>query len=180
MSADAVIEKYSQSLFEAVSSKGKPEAIAKELDVVTKLFCEESIAIFFSSPFNSADNKGMVAKAALEGKCTPEVFNFIIMLVKNERMGVLSEINEKFQTSVRGMSGETEGTLYMATEPTLEFKAQVEAKLSATLKKIVKLKTEKDSSLLSGFKVTIGGWTLDDSAQFHLNKLKEDISKRGM
>ncbi|MBC7421069.1 MAG: ATP synthase F1 subunit delta [Bdellovibrio sp.] len=180
MSADAVVEKYSQALFDAVSTTGKAETIAQELNAVSKIFAEESVANFFVSPFNSADNKAMVAKAALEGKCSPETFNFIIMLVKNERMTALSQINESFQVAVRSLSGETEGVLYMATEPSPEFKAQVEAKLSTTLNKKVRLKSEKDASLLSGFKVTVGGWTLDDSAQFHLNKLKEDISKRGM
>jgi F0F1-type ATP synthase delta subunit len=52
--------------------------------------------------------------------------------------------------------------------------------LSQTLNKKVKLSVQKDASLLSGYKVTVGGWTLDDSAQFHLNKIKEDISKRGI
>ncbi|MBC7742735.1 MAG: ATP synthase F1 subunit delta [Bdellovibrionaceae bacterium] len=180
MSADAVIEKYSQSLFEAVSEGGKADNISKELEAIAKIFSEEAIATFFASPFNSADNKVMVAKAALEGKCSPETFNFIVMLVQNERMGVLTQINENFQASVRSMSGETEGILYMATEPSAEFKQQVEKRLSEALKKTVRLNTQKDPSLLSGFKVTVGGWTLDDSAQFHLNKLKEDISKRGM
>ena len=46
--------------------------------------------------------------------------------------------------------------------------------------KKVKLTVKKDSSLLSGYKVTVGSWTLDDSAQFHLNKIKEDISKIGI
>ncbi len=180
MSAEAIIEKYSQALFETVSTSGKADVVSSELAVVSKLFSEESTAAFFASPFNSADNKVMVAKAALEGKCSPETFNFIITLVQNERIGLVDQINERFQGSARSLSGETEGILYMATEPAPDFKAQVEARLSESLKKKVRLKLEKDPSLLSGFKVTVGGWTLDDSAQFHLNKLKEDISKRGM
>lgn len=180
MSADAVVEKYSQALLEVVSAAGKAEIIAQELNTVSKIFAEESVANFFESPFNSADSKLMVAKSALEGKCSPETFNFITMLVKNERMSALTQINDSFQVAVRALSGETEGILYMATPPSAEFMAQVEAKLSTTLNKKVRLKSETDTALLSGFKVTVGGWTLDDSAQFHLNKLKEDISKRGM
>ena len=180
MSANPVVQKYSQALFDAVSTSGKAPTVASELMALTKIFSEESVTSFFASPFNSADNKIMVAKAALEGKCSPETFNFIITLVQKERMALFAEINESFQTAVRAMSGETEGVLYTATDASPDFKAQVETKVSEVLKRKVRLKAEKDSSLLSGFKVTVGGWTLDDSAQFHLNKLKEDISKRGM
>jgi F-type H+-transporting ATPase subunit delta len=179
MSADAVVQKYSQALFE-VAATGKPGVLAFEIDAVTKIFSDEKSLEFFSSPFNTTDTKTMVAKATLEGKCMPEVFNFMITLVENERIAFLSQINENFQMLIRTLSGETEGVLYSPTEPTPEFKAQVEQKLSETLKKKVKLKTQKDPNLLSGFKVTIGGWTIDDSAQFHIHKLTEDISKRGL
>ena len=179
MSSDAIVQKYSQALFD-IAAAGKAGVLAFEIDAVSKIFSEAKIKDFFSSPFNSIDSKTMVAKAALEGKCLPETFNFMITLVENERVSFLAEINESFQMMVRALSGETEGVLYAPTEPNESFKAEVEQKLSVSLKKKVKLKFQKDSSLLSGFKVTVGSLTIDDSAQFHIHKLKEDISKRGL
>ncbi len=180
MSSDLIIQKYSTSLFEAAEEAKKGEAIGQELIQVAKIFSQADSVSFFNSPFNTVDNKVMVAKSSLEGKCLPEVFNFMITLVQNERVGFVSEISEAYQTLLKAKSGETEGVLYVAGEASEQFKAQVEAKLSTSLNKKVKLTVKKDSSLLSGYKVTVGGWTLDDSAQFHLNKIKEDISKRGI
>jgi ATP synthase F1 delta subunit len=180
MSADAIVQKYSQALFEATELSKTTSAVALELEQLTKIFSQEGLIAFFDSPFNSTDNKIMVAKSALEGKCSPETFNFIITVVEKERVALLSRINEKYQVLVRSLGGETEGTLFVSGDIADGFRAQVESRLSQSLNKKVKLKVEKDPSLLSGYKVTVGGWTMDDSAQFHLNKIKEDISKRGI
>ena len=180
MSANLIVQKYSQSLFEATEEIKKTDVVAAELNQVAQLFVQDETLSFFSSPFNTNDNKVMVAKSALEGKCSPELFNFMITLVQNDRVAFVGDINEAYQTLVRAKTGETEGVLYTAADVTDQFKAQVEVKLSQALNKKVKLSVQKDASLLSGYKVTVGGWTLDDSAQFHLNKIKEDISKRGI
>ena len=108
------------------------------------------------SPFNSVETKVSVAKATLEGRCMPEVFNYMVMLVENERVGLISQINDQFQKMTQSLSGEAQGILYSATEPTEAFKAQVEQKLSESLKRKVSLKAQKDPDLLSGYKVTIG------------------------
>lgn len=180
MSAENVVLKYAQALFETTEASAKTQAIADELAAVAKIFSEKTALEFFTSPFNSADVKQMVAKSALEGKCSPETFNFVATVVQKERVGLLEQINEKYQTLVRAKGGETEGVLYVAGDTSAEFKAQVEAKLSAALNKKVTLKVEKNPALLSGYKVSVGGWTMDDSAQFHLNKIKEETSKRGI
>lgn len=180
MSADTLVQKYAQSLYEACEGNKTTATVASQLNVLTDLFKQADAQTFFNSTFNSSDNKMMVAKSALEGQVAPELFNFMIMLVQNERMMFVHEINQAFQAMVRAQSGETEGVLYVAGEMSDSFKSQVESKISQTLNKKVKLTVQKDSSLISGYKVTVGGWTLDDSAQFHLNKIKDDISKRGI
>ena len=180
MSAEILTQRYSLALFQTAESNKNTDQIADELSKVAAIFSEPETLDFFGSPFNSGDNKLMVAKSALEGKCSAEIFNFLITMVQNERMALIVEINQSFQAMVRAKSGETEGVLYSAVEASDDFKAQVEGKLSQALNKKVKLSTQKDTSLLSGFKVVVGGWTMDDSAQFHLNKIKEETSKRGI
>ena len=180
MSADILTQRYSQALFQTAEANKNTEQIAGEFSKIVEIFNQADILSFFSSPFNSGDNKAMVAKSALEGKCSPEIFNFINTLVQNERMAFLGHIEQAFQALVRAKGGETEGVLCVATEASENFKSQVEAKLSQSLNKKVKLSVQKDPALLSGFKVVVGGWTMDDSAQYHLNKIKEESSKRGI
>lgn len=180
MSADTLVKKYSRSLFEATESSRNTEVIAGELQELTKAFSQNDVILFFKSPFNTVDTKVMVAKSTLEGKCSAETFNFMVLLVENERVGLLAQINNEYQALLRSKGGETEGTLFVASAISENFKTQVEAGVSKSLNKKVKLKIETDPSLISGYKVTVGGWTMDDSAQHHLTKIKEDILKRGI
>ena len=180
MSADIIVDKYSEAMFETSSAAGTLSKVAAELDVVAKAFAEKSVVEFFKNPFNSKDNKVMVAKSTLEGKVSAEIFNFIITLVQNERIHLIAKISEAFQAKSAQSGGEAEGILFAAQEPTADFKAKLEAKVSDVLKKKIKLKVQTDKSLIAGFKVQVGGWTLDDSAQNHLKKLTEDLSKRGL
>jgi F-type H+-transporting ATPase subunit delta len=178
--SDVIVQKYSEALFAATEESKKTDVVSSELLQVAKLFSQQDTLSFFTSPFNATDNKVMVAKSALEGKVSPETFNFLIMLVQNERIAFLSEISTAYETLVRSKSGETEGVLSVAGEVSDQFKAQVEEKLSKQLNKKVKLTVKKDPSLLSGYKISVAGWVFDDSAQLHLNKIKEEILKRGL
>jgi F-type H+-transporting ATPase subunit delta len=178
--SDVIVQKYSEALFAATEENKKTDVVASELSQITKLFSQADTMAFFTSPFNANDNKVMVAKSALEGKVSPETFNFMIMLVQNERVAFLNELSEAYQTLIRAKSGETEGVLSVAGEVSEQFKVQVEDKLSKQLNKKVKLTVKKDPSLLSGYKISVAGWVFDDSAQLHLNKIKEEILKRGI
>jgi len=180
MSADAIVQKYSTSLFAAGEDNKNAEQLASELLQINKIFSQSDVLAFFNSPFNTNDNKVMVAKSALEGKCSPETFNFMIKLVQNERVAFLSQISDSLQGLIRAKSGETDGVLSVAGEVSAEFKSQVEEKLSKQLNKKVKLTVQKDPSLLSGYKISVAGWVFDDSAELHLNKIKEEILKRGI
>ncbi len=180
MSADIITEKYANSLFEVSASTGNTLKWASELESVALAFADKTTLDFFTSPFNSPDHKMMVAKSSLEGKVSAEVFNFIVVLVQNERLHLIAEINQAFKVKASQIGGQAEGTLFVVTEPAAEFVANLEAKISSILNKKVQLKTQTDKTLISGFKVQVEGWTLDDSAAHHLKKLTEKISTRGL
>ena len=180
MSAEIIAEKYATALFESAATAGTVAPTAAELESVAKTFGDKSAMEFFASPFNSQDQRVATAKSSLEGKVSPEMFNFVSTLVKNDRIHLINEISQIFQTKAAQVGGQAEGTLYVVDQPSAEFKASLEKKVSVILKKEVRLKIETDKDLISGFKVQVEGWTLDDSALHHLKKLTDTISTRGL
>ena len=90
------------------------------------------------------------------------------------------EISKELTTLVQASAGITKGKLFSAVEVSPEFLKQVEAQASKALNKQVELVFEKDSSLIAGYKVQVGGWTLDDSAEAHLRILKDELMKKGL
>lgn len=179
MSSNNIVNKYAKSLFDVTYANGTAGDVGQQLVEVTKAFSPEVVA-FFQSPFNSEDNKQTVAKTALEGKVAAETFNFVLTLVKNDRVLFLNEITKEFSALVQASAGITKGKLFAPQEVSAEFLKQVEATASKALGKKVELAFEKNPHLVAGFKVEVAGWTMDDSAQAHLKILKDDLIKRGL
>lgn len=179
MSSNNVVNKYAKSLFDVTYTKGVAGDVGQQLNELTKAFTEDVVR-FFDNPFNQTDQKLMVAKSTLEGKCLPETFNFIVALVQNERVSLLNDISKEFNALVQASAGITKGKLFAAQEVSAEFLKQVEDKASKALNKKVELVFEKNPGLLAGYKVEVAGWTMDDSAQVHLKILKDDLIKRGL
>lgn len=179
MSANSVVVKYAKSLFDVTYQKGLAGDVGQQLNELTKVFTKDVVA-FFESPFNSAENKITVVKNALEGKVSAEAFNFILTLVQNDRVALFEGIAKEFSSLVQASAGITKGKLYSAQEVSAEFLKNVEATVSKSLGKKVELSFEKNPHLVAGFKVEVGGWTMDDSAQAHLKILKDNLLKRGL
>lgn len=179
MSANNVVKKYAKSLFDVTYEKGVAGEVGQQLNELTKIFSNEVVS-FFTSPFNTAENKLSVAKTALEGKVATETFNFVLTLVQNERVALLKDITKDFSSLVQASAGITKGKLFAAQDVSAEFLKQAEATASKALGKKVELTFEKNPSLVAGFKVEVAGWTMDDSAQAHLKTLKDDLIKRGL
>lgn len=179
MSSNNIVTKYAKSLFDVTYAKGLAGEVGQQLQEISKVFDKEAMT-FFSSPFNSNDSKQAVAKAALEGKCSAETFNFILTLVQNDRVNLLSEMSKEFGELVLKSAGITKGKLFCSQDVSADFLKAVEDKATKALGKKVELVFEKDTALVAGYKVEVAGWTLDDSAQAHLKILKDELIKRGI
>jgi len=179
MSSNNIVNKYAKSLFDVTYAKGIAGDVGQQLNEITKAFSSETIH-FFNSPFNQSEHKVTAIKSALEGKCLPEVFNFFVTIVQNDRVSLLKDVSKEFNVLVQESAGITKGKLYSSQEVSGEFIKQVEEKTSKALNKKVELTFEKKADLLAGYKVEVAGWTLDDSAQAHLKILKDDLIKRGL
>ena len=135
---DIVVDKYAKAFFEVTYEKGLAGECAQQVAEIAKAFSPEIIA-FFKNPFNSLDNKLSVAKSAIEGKCSPETFNFICALVEKNRVGAMLEISKELTTLVQASAGITKGKLFSAIEVSPEFLKQVEVTASKVLGKKVEL-----------------------------------------
>ncbi len=176
---DIVVDKYAKAFFEVTYANGTAGECAKQMAEISKAFSPE-ITAFFKNPFNSLENKLTTAKSALEGKCSAETFNFVCTLVEKNRVGAMTEISKELTTMVQASAGITKGKLFSAIEVSPEFLKQVETVASKALNKKVELSFEKDTTLIAGYKVQVGGWTLDDSAEAHLRILKDELMKKGL
>lgn len=179
MKSNVVTSKYAKALFDVTYANGKSGEVATQLLEVSKAFNPAAVT-FFSNPFNAHADKLAVINNTLEGKASPEVINFMNLLVDKDRVGLVAEIAKEYSTLVQSAAGITKGKIYSAVQLDQSYISQVEATVSKTLNRKIELSFEKDEKLIAGYKVQVGGWTLDDSANTHLKILKEELMKRGL
>ena len=180
MKSNVVTAKYAKALFDVTYANGKSGEVATQLLELSKVFNNASAISFFENPFNVHADKLTVVNNTLEGKASSEIINFMTLLVDKNRMGLVSEIAKEYSTLVQSAAGITKGKIYSAVQLDTAYIQQVEAAVSKTLNSKIELSFEKDENLLAGYKVQVGGWTLDDSANTHLKILKEELMKRGL
>lgn len=179
MKSNAVITKYAKALFDVTYAHGKSGEVANQLLEISKAFNASAIA-FFENPFNGHNDKLSVLNNTLEGKVSPELVNFMTLLIDKNRVGLVVDIAKEYSTLVQSAAGITKGKIFSAVPLEPAYVQQVEATVSKTLNRKIELSFEKDETLLAGYKVQVGGWTLDDSASTHLKTLKEELMKRGL
>lgn len=179
MSYNNISSKYAKSLFDVTYQNGKSGETAQQLLEISKAFSEE-IIMFFKNPFNSQTDKLKVVNSTFEGKVSAELINFINLLVEKNRIGLVEEIAKEYSGLVQNAAGITKGKIYSAVNLTEGYIKQVEEMASKALNKKIELVFEKDESLIAGYKLQVGGWTLDDSANTHLKILKDELMKRGL
>ncbi len=179
MKSNVVTSKYAKALFDVTYENGKSGEVASQLLEISKAFDANSTA-YFENPFNAHADKLNVINFTLEGKVSPEVINFMNLLVDKNRVGLASEIAKEYSSLVQSAAGITKGKIYSAVPLDTAFVQKVEETVSKTLNRKIELTTEKDETLLAGYKVQVGGWTLDDSVSTHLKTLKEELMKRGL
>lgn len=179
MKSNVVTAKYAKALFDVTYANGKSGEVANQLLEISKAF-DSNATSFFNNPFNAHADKLAVINNTLEGKASPEVINFMTLLVDKNRVGLVADMAKEYSTLVQSAAGITKGKIYSATALDAAFVSQVEATVSKTLNSKIELTFEKDETLIAGYKVQVGGWTLDDSINTHLKTLKEELMKRGL
>lgn len=179
MKLNSVVSKYSKALFDVTYKNGKSGEIAQEISQLTQCFKKEETS-FFSNPFISQSDKLTALKSSLEGRVSVETMNFMSLLAEKNRIGLLSDIAQNYSTLVQEAAGITKGKIYAPIQLDPSYISQVESAVSKTLNKKITLVFEKDENLIAGYKVQVGSWTIDDSAQIHLKIIKDELTKRGL
>lgn len=181
MISESIVKKYTKALFDVTYEKGTSGQVAKELIEIEKAFISSPAMLeFFNNPFAPVENKLTAVKTALEGKVSAESYNFVLLLAKNSRLGLVQDMATEFSRLVQSSAGITKGKLFAAVDVSEEYLKKAEEAASKALGKKVQLSFEADPTMIAGYKVQVGGWTMDDSAKTHLKILKEDLMKRGL
>jgi ATP synthase F1 delta subunit len=177
--AEITVDKtYGDALYQAARDVDKVDTIHEESKGIENIF-EASPDLFtlLVNPTISAPNKKDIVKQVFGGRVSQEMENFLYVLIDKGRMRNYPRIVRSYEDLLDEAEGFSGGVVYSAIPLDDDRVAKVEEQTSKLLNENVKLRNEKDASLIGGIKVMIDGKVIDASIKKRLEDLGSTLKK---
>jgi len=169
--------RYALSLFEL----SKDEKIVEEIDANVTLIqkaiqSSQDFKNFINNPTLKKDERINVINILGKNYNLNNYFvNFLKILVEKNRIFFLEKILKDFKLILSDFRGEINAIVSMPTKISDAQVKDIETTLNSLLKKKINLDFKLDPSLISGAKLQIGSYMIDDTAKSKFNKILNNL-----
>lgn len=168
---------YGKALFEAAKDANKIELIFEEIKEIAKLFKNEpDFYEFVNTPIISGAKKKTAVEKIFTGRISPEVLNFLYILIDKRRTKNFGKIVDQYQKIINISEGVSSGDIYSVEELTKQQLLAFEEKTGKLLRKNVKLENKVDPSILGGVKIFVEGKVIDATIRKRLQDLELSLN----
>lgn len=169
--------KYSRAIFELAQDENKLDEYAQDLSQIqADVFSLPEAVKFFQNPLIPHQAKKDLLTKAFDKEISPDVMNFLLLLVDKNRIGIFNEIYEIFTALKNQVQGILVADVITAFPLTKTQETQLSKKLAAVTGKKIQIRKHEDKSILGGVIVTIGDKRIDGSAAGRLRALKSTLA----
>lgn len=167
---------YGSALYQAAVELKKEQTILEESQGLVAVFRENpELAGLLRNPTISAADKKVLIQKVFEGRISPELLNFLYVLVDKRRVRHFDRavrVYKQLMDKAQGISyGKIQSVRPLSGERIREFEEQA----GNLLKTRVALENEVDPSLLGGVKIFVNGKVFDASVRTRLLELGNTI-----
>lgn len=179
MSANsAEIGLYADALLALGRAGGDLPAIEEEIaEALAEIGRNAEIGRFVADPCVTTDGKVEAFKEILGGRASNVVILFLQLLLENGRFSNLEQIASSFFDKCSNLKNQRSGELVSALPMTDEQVRAVEKESGRILGYDVQLRNKTDSSLLGGFLVRVGDFSIDNTLDRYLDVIRSDLAE---
>lgn len=180
MRGPELAKRYAKALFELAVDNRSQEKVFSDLRGLNEIFSKEKETHeFLASPLITPSQKEAVLKQVLENKnVSKEVIETILLLARNERLGIFSDLVHAFEKEIDASNGVIRGKVRSASALAPEERGRIEQTVEKFLKKKVIMTYVVDPSVIGGLVAQVGSYTFDDSISAHLTRMNEELKRR--
>ena len=172
-------KRYARALYEISKSKEKAHKVFDELRAIRQALEQDKVVgEFLKSPSATPDSKKNVLTKALQGKLSEETLNTLLLVCDKGRFELFDQIVSAFESISDADHGVTRGTVRSAAPLSADARKRVEETVSKVTKKKVILSFTEDPKLMGGMVAQVAGWSFDDSLDYHLRNLSDELKRR--
>lgn len=168
---------YGEALFALAVEEGREQELLKEVGAVRALLEENpDFARLMKNPAIPESEKETVLKTVWEGHISRELTGLMLLLLKKEHYGALTQVLDYFADRIR--EKQRIGVAYVTTAmPVTEAqKKRVEGRLlETTAYRSFEMHYRTDASLIGGMIIRIGDRVVDNSIRTRLDNLSRQL-----
>ncbi|KAK9317404.1 OSCP/delta subunit of ATPase [Lipomyces starkeyi] len=173
---------YASALYTAAAKNSSLDATSKALTYLKTLLDKDAdVSGILSNPALSASDKKIVVETLSKSVSVPTVANLLAVLAENNRLGLLSEVIEKFNTLMSAYKGEVEATITSAAPLDSKILSRIESAISKSqfvgAGKKLKVSNKVNPDILGGLIVEVGDRTVDLSVSSKISRLNALINE---
>jgi len=172
-----LVRKYTQGLINSIKDQKEFETLFGQLKDFSRILCEhKDLNLALVNPFLPKNRRMQIGKEIfIKGKWSEKISRFVMLLIENDRLGLLPDILESLPimwNEKRGIS-----TIEVSSAVPLEEgqKKKLKEKLEILERRPVFLKYRIDPTLVGGIFLRKGNIVYDVSIKGSLESLKEKI-----
>jgi F-type H+-transporting ATPase subunit delta len=171
-----VAERYAKSLLEMATEDGIVPTVETDfLMVQAAINGSRDLQNFLATPIIDDHRKESILSEIFEGKVSPLVGRFIVLMARKGRASQLPDIVEAFADLLDRMREITPATITTAVELDAEQRGRIEAHLSQMSGRTLRTQYEVDPSLIGGFRALFEDRMIDASVRHQLDRLRESL-----
>ena len=174
--AITIARPYAQAVFAIAQEKGELKAWSDLLAIFAQCVTEPQMQSIITNP-EVSDEQVISVLADIAGDAmNQDARNFLALLAENNRLLLLADIAELFETLRADAEKSATADVISARALTAEQQKNIATALSKRLGKEVTLNTSVDETLLGGAIIRAGDLVIDGSALGKLNRLANAIN----
>lgn len=175
MTSSNIAGRYARAFFEIAGQDRRYEDYGRELGRFSALLKgNRDLNEFLANPLFTPPDKKAVVEAILRKAGSSELTaNFLKLLVDKRRIGVISDIENRYRELMDETLNKVRVTVGTAFPLTGELAAQLQEGLEKMTGKQVEMTVDVDASLLGGVIVRIGDMIYDGTIRTQLKKIND-------
>ncbi len=179
MISGSLPRRYARALIELAKEEGLVDRFGEELEGLSSVLSQvpQILETLSSDWFDFSERLSAVEGIAKKAGIHPLIKNFLILLVKKNRIGLLPDISREYRRFHDEILGIVRATVETPKMPGPELLGKIEKILSEKLRKKVICQGDADPKMIGGLILKLSHTIYDGSVRRELERMKETMMK---
>ena len=177
MKRTSISKRYAKALADSIPDDTELEIVAEELVALTRLFGDYPDLVRFVSnrAIHRETRQRFLESILVRVELRPVTRRLVLLLVDRGRIGVLEQIGSSFAELVDLRLNRAEAVATTVVPLSDEQREHLRSRLSELTGKTIRLKEQRDPSIIGGMIVQLGTTVIDGSVRSFLSKMREEL-----